>query len=169
MVERERAHLNLLSVAFPLANTFTLAAWGDSCITNEILVNFYNSFPFEFYRGYKQSHALFFFNIDEMFRTLDNKRAFQLNIPKLFNSIAFLPYQSLCHRINFITYWDNSLKKNQTKVTHNIIKCAQRKKYISSKENSPFIYNYIKSSKYSKTLPRVRSQVYLWAFGSTIS
>jgi hypothetical protein len=162
MVERERAHLNLLSVAFPLANTFTLAAWGDSCITNEILVNFYNSFPFEFYRGYKQSHALFFLNIDEMFRTLDNKRAFQLNIPKLFNSIAFLPSQPLCHRINFITYWDNSLKENQTKVTHNIIKCAQRKKYISLKENAPFIYNYIKKTHERKPQGHNSLQNYIW-------
>lgn len=28
--EWERSNLNLLSVAFPLANTLTLAAWGDS-------------------------------------------------------------------------------------------------------------------------------------------
>lgn len=41
--ERQISHLNLLSVAFPLANTFTLAAWGDSCIRNEIVVKFYNS------------------------------------------------------------------------------------------------------------------------------
>lgn len=94
--------------------------------------------------------------------------AFQFNIPKILNSIGFLPTQSPCHRITSIFYWDNSLGKNilaQERIHHFF--AIPSKKHTKGNHNHRLLLKITfeshrwkpKAANTPKTL--LRSQVYL--------